>query len=582
MTDSAHGRLSGQAQEPRCYNCGSHSHWAVACPEATRETPAGLAAWRSASAAGQPHGKNHGYCSVTKRSKGPIITKYSPPSYASPMGSYPPPPPIPPQGVQPPSGLYPAQVYPNSFPPGYPQPFGYNMAVPFGPPTPYMMPHYGQPAHLGLAASPPPPPPGTLAPGCPNPEYRPPYQPYRAPLHPRAASHRPAPPKTSLPYGRQAELASSIAKQPNTRLSHPLPPKPPPSYDQALPQRDYNYRRRNDRQHYQDRGRGGFGTYDSKANNSSAHGSSPADRLPSHNSPSYGRLDEHDADLSSSKDALRPSRSPEKQTLECAVNDVRASAATKSEDRSDVDAVGKCAESNEVASHKDEDSPRPCDDTNERERPLSPRSHETGGSEVESAVVDNAASATLEASDEQEDGEISSNEETLSPIPDDRDVVEKKGNSPAIEESWRRKRRYSDEWDDDESYAKRSRPNGTSHAHERNSEDDLWDSLDVPRQADRKRRGSAASRGSRQSSVSSKSSDLNSLEAELLGRPVKQRRTEGASPPPRTRAERKPVSKPKRRQTNTNSAYSRRCYNLVVKQRTFQHGPDDAHMRREN
>lgn len=559
MTESAHGRLSGQAQEPRCYNCGSHSHWAVACPEPTRETPAGLAAWRSASAAGQPHGKNHGYCSNSKRSKGPIITKYSPPSHASPMGPYPPPPPIPPPGVQPPLGLYPPQAYSNSFSPGYPQPFGYNMTVPFGPPTPYMMPHFVQPAHLGVAASPPPQPPAALAPGCPNPEYRPPHQPYRASLPPRAASHRPAPPKTSLPYGRQAELASSIAKQPNARLSHPLPPKPPPSHDQALPQRDYNYRRRNDRHHYQDRSRRGFRNYDSKAINSNAHDSSPADRLVSHNTLSHGRLDEHDADLSSSKKSPRPPQSPEKQTVECAVNDVRVSAVTKSDDRSDVDTVGKCAESNEMAKHKVEDSPRSCDGTNEREKPLSPRSHATGGSEAESAVVANAASATVEASDEQEDGEISSNDDTLSPIPDDRGVVEKKINSPTVEGSWRRKRQYSDEWDDDdESCAKRARSNGTSHAHERNSDDDLWDSLNVPRQADRKRRGSAASRGSRHSSVSSKSSDLNSLEAELLGRPVKQRQIEGASPPPRTRSERKPVSKPKRRQTNTNSAYSRR------------------------
>ncbi|KAM3503866.1 hypothetical protein MY11210_008565 [Beauveria gryllotalpidicola] len=30
----------GRAEEPQCYNCGGMGHWAVACPEPTRETPA--------------------------------------------------------------------------------------------------------------------------------------------------------------------------------------------------------------------------------------------------------------------------------------------------------------------------------------------------------------------------------------------------------------------------------------------------------------------------------------------------------------------------------------------------------------
>lgn len=39
MTESVPGR-GGPTQEAQCYNCGSLGHWAVACPEPTRETPA--------------------------------------------------------------------------------------------------------------------------------------------------------------------------------------------------------------------------------------------------------------------------------------------------------------------------------------------------------------------------------------------------------------------------------------------------------------------------------------------------------------------------------------------------------------
>ncbi|PFH60730.1 hypothetical protein XA68_10486 [Ophiocordyceps unilateralis] len=550
MTESAHGRHCGQAQEPRCYNCGSHGHWAVACPEPTRETPAGLAAWRSASAANQGHGKNHGYSSGSKRSKGPIITKYSPPSFASPMGPYPPPPSLPPTGNQPPSGLYPAQPYPLLFPPSYPQPvLSYHASVQFAPPAPYCMPHYGQPAHPGFPG-PLPPPPSPLAP---NLEYMPPHPPYHALFPPLAPSHKIAHPKASPPHGRQAELAPSIGKPPTAILSHPLPPKPPPSHDQMKPQRDYKQKRKSDRHHYQEKNSKSFRSNGFKAPNSRAHGSPPADRSPPGYSPVHGRLGNGDAELSSFADARHASRSPEKQA-----DEVQASVVTKAEDKAGADVVEKCADGNELASTEEGYSPRPVDGTDGREKPLSPRSQEMGTSEVELAAFDNAASATVEASDEQEDGEVSSNEDTLSPVLHHQAVADERGNSPAVEDRWRRKRRYSDEWDDDESYAKRARPNGTSRVHDRTSDDDLWDSLNVPRQADRKRRGSAASRGSRHSSVSSKSSDLNSLEAELLGRPVKQRQTEEASPPSRTRSERRPVSKPKRRQTNTNSAYSRR------------------------
>ncbi|KAJ4151611.1 hypothetical protein LMH87_012301 [Akanthomyces muscarius] len=68
---------SSRPEEPQCYNCGGMGHWAVACPEPTRETPAGLAAWRTASAT-RP-GSGRAQQSDGRKSKGPIITKYGPP-----------------------------------------------------------------------------------------------------------------------------------------------------------------------------------------------------------------------------------------------------------------------------------------------------------------------------------------------------------------------------------------------------------------------------------------------------------------------------------------------------------------------
>ncbi|XWW93641.1 hypothetical protein V2A60_001575 [Cordyceps javanica] len=63
---------SGRPEEPRCYNCGGMGHWTVACPEPTRETPAGLAAWRNGSATRQGGGRAQHH--EGRKSKGPIIT----------------------------------------------------------------------------------------------------------------------------------------------------------------------------------------------------------------------------------------------------------------------------------------------------------------------------------------------------------------------------------------------------------------------------------------------------------------------------------------------------------------------------
>ncbi|RCI12925.1 hypothetical protein L249_0588 [Ophiocordyceps polyrhachis-furcata BCC 54312] len=542
MTDSLRGR---QAQEARCYNCGSHGHWAVACPEPTRKTPAGLAAWRNASAGNV---KNQSYNPGSRRSKGPIITKYSPPSFASNMGSsYPPPPPPPPPGGHPPTGLHLAHPYTHAFQQGYPQPaLSYHSSPQFTPSATYGLPHYGQPAHLGLPS----PLPGPPAGSCSNLDYGPPRPPYHASFPRSAPSQKPPHNKSAPRNARKSELPFSIAKPPMTRLSHPLPPKPPPSHDQMQPQRDVRNRGKINRHHNQGKGPRSARSSDFEAPVS--HDSLAADRSLPGNSPASGRHGDGNAY------ARRPSQSPGKGIHECEANNVRATSVTRAEDKLNGDVAGKSVESLESAitgkgvSAWSVDEPDRSDFAMGREKSLSLRSNDTG---------DTAVSCTVEASDEHEDGEISSDEDVRSPTPHDGATAEEKSNSPAVEDHWRPKRRYSDEWDEDVSYAKRLKPTGASRIGDKFKEDghvddDLWDSLDVPRQADRKRRGSA---GSRHSSVSSKSSDLNSLEAELLGRPVKQRPVEEASPRPRSRSERRPVSKPKkRRQNNTNSAYSRR------------------------
>ena len=140
------------------------------------------------------------------------------------------------------------------------------------------------------------------------------------------------------------------------------------------------------------------------------------------------------------------------------------------------------------------------------------------------------------------------------PVPTDEKRL-----SPAFDNQMNRKRGHSVETKDEGRRSKKHRsdspPQSTDKAcQESGLDSDLWDALKVPRQVDRKRRDSTGSRGSMRSSVSSKSSDLNSLEAELLGRSVKQKEAE-PSPASRQRQDHKAPLKAKRRQQNANSAY---------------------------
>ncbi|KAG9254286.1 uncharacterized protein F5Z01DRAFT_100261 [Emericellopsis atlantica] len=197
--------------EPRCYNCGIMGHWAVACPEPTRQTPAGLEAWRSA-APSQQNNRRDNRGSSSKTSKAPIITRYAPPPtayapqqhyYQPPPGQYPgvpaaAPPPVPPQ--YPPASQYPPA--PPQHYPQYPQaPLHY---PPRQPPPPSYPPHHGIP---GYGTSLPPPPPPSHSPTPPYPIYSsyapPPPSSLPAPLPPPQGSPpRAGPPPSHSPPSR--------------------------------------------------------------------------------------------------------------------------------------------------------------------------------------------------------------------------------------------------------------------------------------------------------------------------------------------------------------------------------------------
>ncbi|EXL77069.1 hypothetical protein FOPG_08357 [Fusarium oxysporum f. sp. conglutinans race 2 54008] len=223
MSNTAPGQ--SRPDDARCYNCGDSGHWTVACPEPTRETPAGLAAWRNANAPG--HGGNRDHHGGSKKSKGPIITKYAPapvPASAPSVARYGPPPGYGP----PPPAHYPGG--PPSYPPQYP-PYGSsasNYAPPgYSPPgysNPYPPPSYGGPPP-GLPA-PPPRPPGTYA----SPPPPPPQPPAQPPSYPPRAYGPPPPRQDHVPYHPQPHYPHYPQPASAPYVQHPPPPSYPPPY----------------------------------------------------------------------------------------------------------------------------------------------------------------------------------------------------------------------------------------------------------------------------------------------------------------------------------------------------------------
>ncbi|UNI13315.1 hypothetical protein JDV02_000072 [Purpureocillium takamizusanense] len=594
MADTFSG-YDGRSHEPQCYNCGAVGHWAVACPEPTRATPAGLAAWKNAPAPSQGIPKHHGNSS--KRSKGPIITKYAPPpppqppSYGPGMGPYqpPPPPPLLPGHHQHPNaipGPPPAPHYSQygtpspSYPPGYtPPPYPYASGQPYHPPSPYGAPlQYTPPGYARPMPGPLPPAPYPGAPVAHDHRPPPSYygqqapQPAPAPYAHSSSHHSPRPPPPQPRPAPPAGFAQPPPKLPGTRMSHPLPPKPPPSQDQTKTQRDHRNKRKHDRQDSQDGRhrdhRGGNkhashgSQYDAHAFPSSAgqrysssQGSPPS--RPNHNHPKPSSQQFRKGNHSETQ--IRASTSPAKRS-----RSERAGGANKDQPEESIQAEPIGDEAGPA--HK----PPQGKEADRSQGPLVAHMPEVVDQVrlVDELAADDAAPErntedeaveTKTVSTDKEEGEIGNDDARTSTSSYEPTMMRQPQRSTSGEPGPHYKRSRSSDVEERQHHKKR-RPDSPAPRSDKTSESGtvngtLWDGLDVPRQADRKRRGSHASQGSKQSSASSKSSDLNSLEAELLGRPVKQKLV--ADSPPRQRSDRKPV-KAKRRPANANSAYSRR------------------------
>ncbi|KAK3901101.1 hypothetical protein C8A05DRAFT_35237 [Staphylotrichum tortipilum] len=148
MASTAPGQTPPE-QDGLCYNCGVKGHWVFACPEPTRDMPAGLQRWHQ-------HKENGGSDrrGASREKKGPIVTHYAPP----------PPPPPPP--AHPPPGMPYGQPQPPPYPPGLPPappPPAQGYAQPGYPPNPYsggyQPPPLPPPPQYGQYSAPPPPPP---------------------------------------------------------------------------------------------------------------------------------------------------------------------------------------------------------------------------------------------------------------------------------------------------------------------------------------------------------------------------------------------------------------------------------------
>ncbi|KAM7211911.1 hypothetical protein V8F06_012721 [Rhypophila decipiens] len=267
MSSAAAPGQSTSHQEPVCYNCGVKGHWVVACPEPTRDVPAGLKRWQSQHQESSPTERSHS--SGDKR--GPVVTRYPPPPVPPPITRYgppqhapsypqtaPPPPPPPhgyPQPVYPPPPAF-AGPYPPPPPPGYGQfpphphpPPGPPQAAQYAQPPPYPQPQYPPPypppGYYPNAGPPPPPyPPSAYSPqqygpppiaaGPYPPHYPvtapPPPQDYRYPPTQVPPYHGPPPP-AAAPY--VPGPAPGYSPPPSLGAQPPpsLPPKPPPPSD---------------------------------------------------------------------------------------------------------------------------------------------------------------------------------------------------------------------------------------------------------------------------------------------------------------------------------------------------------------
>ncbi|KAG6027755.1 hypothetical protein E4U41_000843 [Claviceps citrina] len=577
----------GRPDDPQCYNCGLVGHWAVACPEPTRATPAGLAAWRSSSNPSPSSFKGQGSGS-NKRSKGPIITKYVPPVSPFPpaLGHVPPPPshlshphphPPPPPPPPPPPSSFPGQAPsyhsyttpppPLPPPPPPPPPPPYAGSFPPPPPYGYPHPHYSPPPLHGSSHHGPSgyggPPPGPLPPlnppqGGQFPSSRVDGQDYRPQQHHNYHGFSRSPPPSHLsppgrptPPQRRSELRSNSGplkpsllplKPPTGMVSHPLPPKPPKSHDQINSHQDPGNRRKSDRQNKGRDRRQSIDRQNRRRPDFDPYGDNQAQHPPENrrcNGSRWGQRHNH-GDSNARK---QPSAAV------AAGTSMRESKGRDDNRRPSLEHADPCTPSAENMTGKSE----------ENESAREPTDLLAGGSEayandadIEGKKSEKGSKASImhfsagvpEESDRRSSSDYDGNGSKHSHHQQDSEPPQREAKRPRLDESLS---------------AENNRPDPEQGA------ECLWNTLHVPREADRRQRAemdhvaargrdSCGSRASRHSSPSTQTSDLNSLEAELLGRPVKQKSSEKSNA--RYRGEH-PDNRVKlrRRRANTNSAY---------------------------
>ncbi|KAG6004061.1 hypothetical protein E4U21_001406 [Claviceps maximensis] len=590
MPNSTSGQL-GRPDDSQCYNCGLVGHWAVACPEPTRATPAGLMAWRNSSNPSPPNLKGQGSTS-NKRSKGPIITKYVTPVSQFPpgIGHVPPPPghhlhPHPhPQPPPPSLSTYPSQTppyhqsyspppplpapppppsYAGTFPPPPPPPYGYPNPPYTTPPLPHATSHYGPPGYRGPLPGPPPPlhpPPGGQfhSNRIDGQDYRPQYH------HNHGFSRSPPPPHSSpstrsTPPQRRSNSRSKSGplkpptlppKPPAGIVAYPLPPKPPKSHDQMNSHQDHRNKRKHDRQN-KGRDRRQSNDQHQRTSNFGPHRDFHSQRAPE-NRRSNGSAQRGQRQNQGGPNARNQSYVAA-APVEKAMGGSQGQNGSRRSSNDHAAPPTSSAEKIDGKSDEEESARKPTNSL--AERSIDVLTNEKNIEEKQNKKGSEASNIKLSTGNPED-----SDQESLS------DYHEGSNSS---------KHPY-DQQNDSELHQRETKLSrldgsfrvGKDHTDTEQGEECLWKTLGVPREADRRqqtgmdhlaarKRDSGDSRASRHSSPSSQSSDLNSLEAELLGRPVKQKSP--AKPNARHRGEHVDARlRTKRRRTNTNSAYSRR------------------------
>ncbi|KAL9477547.1 hypothetical protein ACSS6W_007388 [Trichoderma asperelloides] len=582
MAEPAQG-YSGP-DDSSCYNCGARGHWAVACPEPTRKTPAGLAnAWRNSPNPPQSN-VQHSQRGPKRSNKGPIITKYAPP---------PPPPPLPHSSIghgappYPPSTgpayQQPSPQFQNSYPhhpppihysagygpptyppPQYPPPsYGAAPAAPVGypahppgPPAPTPAPYppsYGSYPSVGPAGSPGYPPPTAYPPSYPQPSYGPPPVHYPSRGGP---AHHPPPVATPPKPPRSSHTHSSL-KEP---INSSLPPKPPKSiHTPHEAQRDHRNKRKHDRQNNKHRDnrrkdqgrRRSHQKMQNKANHSgSATGSSQK-------APALVNIESSRDDKSSSVSGLGKNAGFESEVSTTTAE--KPSSNNKEESHQDDNQsyqshVGELDEDSLVAGedfeyHSGDESENTAQGLVTKIGAVSAGDNGRPSQNPQDSGYDNLSTPSSHHSDKPR---LNGKHKRLDDESGDEQRPKKAKSLGSLTDG----QNGTKEGSRKEAYDDARQAQGDNRPPEQEEDDQTLPPLESRSRSRSRERHQKLGSKSRNSSVSSRSSDLNSLEAELLGRPDKRSSTE---PSPRQRRDSLTIPKVQRRRpTNADSAYSRR------------------------